>query len=95
MGKTDFPQPWPDRQHDPAVGVFAITPGTSEFAHHTRGIYVGTAGNVVVVTLRNEEVLLTNVQDGTILPIRVKKVLATGTDSPASTTTATNIVGLY
>ena len=90
-----FEQPWPDRQSDPGSGAFVITPGASEFGSHTRGIYVGGAGNIVVVTVKDQEVLFSDVPAGTILPLRCKKVLATGTDSPASTTTATLIVGLY
>ena len=90
-----FLHAWPDHQSDPGSGAFVIVPGTSEFGNHTRGIYVGGAGDIVVVTVKDQEVFFSSVPAGTILPIRCKKVLATGTDSPASTTTATLMVGLY
>ena len=54
----------------------------------SRAIYVGTGGNLSVQLADNtSEVTFTNVQDGTVLPIRVAIV--------RSTSTATDLVGIY
>jgi hypothetical protein len=50
-------------------------------------LYIGGAGNVKVTTENGDAVTFTAVPVGTVLPIRVSLVWATGT-------TATNIVGL-
>ena len=50
-------------------------------------LYVGGAGAVKVMTSRGNQVTLTAVPAGTRLPLRVRRVYATGT-------TATGIVGL-
>jgi hypothetical protein len=72
-----------------ADGFFAITPHDStDFAYNVRGIYVGTAGNVVAVTEAGTAVTFTAVPVGSILPIRAKRVNSTNT-------TASNLVGLY
>lgn len=51
------------------------------------GIYVGGAGNLTVIMESGQSVLFTAPPVGTLLPIRVKQVMATGT-------TATALVGL-
>lgn len=64
----------------------AIT--TSDTAQQTYcAIYVGGAGNVAVETEAGDQVTFTAPPVGTILPIRVRKVRATGT-------TATLLIGL-
>lgn len=50
-------------------------------------IYVGGTGDVKVVTENGDTVTFSAVPVGTVLPVRVKQVLSTGT-------TATNLVGL-
>lgn len=73
----------------PLENGFAITPhNTNELAHITRELYVGTGGNIALELKEGDSITLTNVADSMRLPLRVRKVLATGT-------TATNIVGLY
>jgi hypothetical protein len=74
----------------PATNAFAVTPHDStELTFTTRALYVGGAGNVVVrLSGDAANVTLVGVVAGTILPIRVILVPATGT-------TATNIIGLY
>lgn len=55
----------------------------------TRAVYVGGTGNVAVLMWRDASpVTFMAVQAGTMLPIRVRKVMTTDT-------TATNIVALY
>lgn len=74
---------------EPAMFAEAITTSDSvELTAVTRAIYVGGAGNIAVVMFGGQSVTFTAAVAGTILPIRVKKVLATGT-------TATAMVGLY
>lgn len=81
----------------PANSLFSITPGTSELTDYPRALYVGGTGDVVVVDMNGNEVLLKGLVAGVFHPVRCKKVLATATTlgSPAPTTTATDIVGAY
>jgi len=74
----------------PATNAFAITPNDStQLTFTTRALYVGGAGNVVVrLSGDTANVTLVGVVAGTILPIRAILVAATST-------TATNIIGLY
>jgi len=44
-------------------------------------LYVGTGGNLDVVTVSGNEVTLVNVQDGSFIPVQVTKVLDTSTAS--------------
>lgn len=68
---------------------FAVTPhDTDELAQVTRELYVGTGGNLALELKHGDTVTLNNVADGSRLPYRAAKVLATGT-------TASQIVGLY
>lgn len=72
----------------PSVSAFAITPNNSTVFPPTRAIWVGGAGSVAVMMNGDiASVVLAAVPAGTMLPVSVKQVLATGT-------TATNIVGL-
>lgn len=67
----------------------AVTPSDSvDFGKVTRGIYVGGAGDLVVVTTRDEAITFAGVLAGTLLPIVAKRVNSTST-------TATNIVALF
>ena len=68
---------------------FAISPSdTADFAYVVRGIYVGTAGNIVAITEGGTAVTFANVPVGTVLPIRARRV-------NNASTTASNLVGLY
>lgn len=72
-----------------AHSAFVVTPSDSTIIPATRGLYVGTAGNINVVMAEDENtVLFTAVPAGSILPIQVIKVLATSTT--ASTIVALN-----
>jgi hypothetical protein len=55
--------------------------------HNIKALYVGGAGNVSVTTNEGTTVTFTAVPVGSILPVAVQRVRATGT-------TATNLVGL-
>ena len=73
----------------PAKRFFAATPSnTADLAFVTTALYVGGAGDVTVrADGSTQNVTFTAVPAGSVLPIRVARVMATGT-------TATNIVGL-
>jgi hypothetical protein len=82
----------------PAGYALAVTPADADLALpngvYTRGLYVGVAGDVTVkmasedVETGTDTVTFTGVLAGSILPIRVAQVRATGT-------TASEIVALY
>lgn len=70
-------------------GFSAVTPSDATLLDMTRGLYVGGAGAVAVLGWDDSvAVTFAAVPAGTILPVRVKKVMSTNT-------TATNIVALY
>lgn len=68
---------------------FPVTPhDTDELPLVTRAVYIGTGGDIVCI-LKNDgsPVTFKNLADGSLLPLRIRKILATGT-------TALHIVGL-
>lgn len=72
------------------ASAFAITPtddADNANAKECKAIYVGGAGNIVLVTEQGNQITLNAVPVGTILPIRTRYVRSTST-------TATNLVGL-
>jgi hypothetical protein len=69
-----------------AMDGFAVTPADADLAVPARGLYVGGAGDVVIMTPLGTTLTLVGVVAGSILPIAAKQVRAA--------TTATNIVGL-
>jgi len=70
----------------PAGGAFVVTPSnTTKF--RANALYVGTTGNVAVTMEDGSQVTFSTVPAGSVLPLRVSQVLATGT-------TASNIIGL-
>lgn len=72
----------------PASRAEAVTPSDStDITRNSRGIYVGGAGNLAVTMVGGGNVTFVGVAAGTILPIRVSRVLSTST-------TATSIVAL-
>lgn len=74
---------------EPAVKVAAVTASDSTDLTGARGLFVGGAGNVAVRMVGDPDttVTLTGVTAGSILPLRVTRVMAA--------TTATNITALY
>lgn len=72
----------------PSDNADAITPSDgADLANSTRALYVGGSGNISVVMVGGQTVTFSNVQAGSVLPIRVKRVRSTNT-------TATLILGL-
>ena len=73
----------------PAGNAAAVTPSdTTLLTTSARALWVGTAGNLSVLTVGGQTVTFTGVLGSMILPVRVQRVNAT-------LTTATNIVALY
>lgn len=76
----------------PAKNIKVITPNDStDLTDVTKALYIGSAGAVAVIAADDTvAVTIPGVQAGSILPIRVKRVMATNT-----TVTAGNIIALY
>ena len=68
----------------------AVTTSNSTiYEQPTRALYVGAGGNITVdMADGSSSILFVGVQGGTVLPIQVTRIYATGT-------TATSIVALY
>lgn len=77
------------RRIDSGSSAFAITPNdSSDLAQPIRGLYIGGAGNIVVLFEGDTSpVTLVGLVAGVVHPLAVKKVFATGT-------TATSIIGV-
>ncbi|MEP3052421.1 MAG: hypothetical protein ABJP48_06700 [Erythrobacter sp.] len=73
----------------PAEYCFEITPNdTVELSSVTKALYVGEGGDIAVTAVRaSSPVVFSNVPSGSIIDVRAKMILSTGT-------TAANIVGL-
>ncbi|MEP4199312.1 MAG: hypothetical protein ABJL99_27110 [Aliishimia sp.] len=64
----------------PARDADPITPDdATDLNAVTRGIFVGASGNLQVQMLSGQTVTFNNVQAGVVYPLRVARVLATGT----------------
>jgi hypothetical protein len=73
----------------PPEEAAAIAPSdAAPLSHVTRALYVGVAGDLRLRMLGGGEVTLAGVPAGSLIPIRVTRVFATGT-------TASAIVGLW
>ena len=73
----------------PATFGFLISPSDNQYLPVVpRAVYVGGSGNVAVLLYGGDVVIFVGAVAGTILPIRPAKVFSTST-------TATNLVGLY
>ncbi|MCA1969041.1 MAG: hypothetical protein LDL42_07905 [Rhizobium sp.] len=72
----------------PASTGFTVVPDdATDLPEATRALYVGMGGNLAVTMLSGAEFVLSGLPDGSLLPLRVVRVRATGT-------TAGAIVGL-
>jgi hypothetical protein len=76
--------------HDAAASDGAlVTPSDSTVMfRHTRGLYIGSAGDLVVRMVAGTSLTFASLPAGALLPLRVDMVKATGT-------TAGNIVALF
>jgi len=82
----------PPHSSIPAIEAEAVTPSNSvNFTKVARGLYIGGAGNAVVVMENGDPILFNGLLAGTILPVRCIRVNTT----TGGTTTATNIVALF
>lgn len=87
MAKTNFSPTFPMFPGD----AFAITPSDSANLPNVAVIYIGAAGatgSVRVTTAQGTVVTFAGLFPGTVLPLQVLKVWATGTD-------ATSLVGIF
>jgi hypothetical protein len=73
---------------EPAHDMASVTPSDTVNIEPTRGLFIGGSGNLKVITSAGSTITLTGVVAGSILPVSVKRVFATGT-------TALNIAALY
>lgn len=68
----------------PAEAAEVIVPSDGQaLAHATRALYVGASGDLRVTFVGGDTVTLTGVAGGSILPLRVTHVRATGTTAGA------------
>ncbi|PHS27728.1 MAG: hypothetical protein COA85_04930 [Robiginitomaculum sp.] len=64
----------------PAIDAFAITPDDAiDLAQITRALYSGAGGDLAVIMQGGGAVTFKAVPAGVILPLRVKRVMSTGT----------------
>ena len=74
----------------PAAHAAAVTPSdVADLATPARSLFIGGAGAVKVTTVGGETLTFSGLAAGSILPVRVKRVFATGG------TDATLIVALW
>ena len=86
---TDFFKNHARGLSSPAENAVAITPDdAAELAVAPRALFLGQGGDLAVVMLGGESVVFGNCPAGTLLPVRVARVRATGT-------TAARILGLW
>lgn len=73
----------------PAREGAAVSPNdATDLSVLPRALYVGQGGALAVTLADGQDIVFSGVQGGTILPVRARRVLATGT-------TATAIVALW
>ena len=73
----------------PADNAETVTPSDSTtLSNVSRGLYVGTSGDVTVLMQGGQTVTFTAVPAGTVLPIQIQRVNSTNT-------TASDMVSLY
>lgn len=68
------------RRSDPATGAVAISYGSGDqtFSTESRGVYIGTAGNLKVDMADGTTVTFSNLAAGSIYAIAITKVYQTG-----------------
>lgn len=89
MAADSFPNRFNLDPSSPAVKAAAVTKSDDTVLSATRALYVGGSGDVAVIMVDDTTaVTFSAVPAGTILPLRVTKVMATNTS-------AANIVALW
>lgn len=74
--------PYDTHHLGPARGGAEVTPNDdADLPRPAWSLYIGTGGDVAIETMDGTELVFAAVPTGTILPIVVKRVLATGTDA--------------
>lgn len=81
MAKTTPTPTYPMFPEDAA----AITPSDSADLPQFSVVFVGAGGNVKVTTAQGSAVTFTGVNAGSVLPVRVRRVWATGTTATSMT----------
>ena len=81
MAKTSPTPAYPMYPEDAA----AVTPSDTADLPQFSVIYVGGAGNVKVTTAQGSAVTFSGVNAGTVIPVRVRRVWATGTTATLMT----------
>lgn len=80
-----MPDPYDSYQpglESPIFGAESVTPDDEdEFDRPSRALYVGTGGNISVLMHNGVEITYTNVPDGSWMPLRCRRVNATGTNA--------------
>lgn len=77
-----------------AETAVSVTPSDTDNISHptgetfTKGLYVGSAGNLNVVMANGDAITFTSVAAGSLLPLSVKRV-------NSASTTAANIIAVY
>jgi len=88
MGTDNFPTGAGNVPTTPAYDGVAVTPSDSvDLTSYCRAIYVGTGGDVALITRGGTTLTFKNVPSGALLPIRATRIKATGT-------AATDIIAL-
>lgn len=65
---------------DPVGNMAAVTPDdNTDLGFYTRAVFVGTGGNLKIITKHGQTILLKNCASGSWHPIRASRILATGT----------------
>lgn len=79
-----------NRQHGSAVDAKAVTPSDTVNLPNgpARAVYVGSGGDLRIVTGGGSDVTFFNVLSGQLLPVMAVRVFASGTN-------ASNIVAVY
>lgn len=89
MSATDDYAEYSTPPPGPCRNAAAVTPSDSaDLGNVTRAIYVGGAGDLVVVTAAGQTVAISGVTAGSLLPLAVARIKETST-------TATKITALW
>ena len=68
----------------PAITAFAITPSdATDLLDVPRALYIGGSGYVAAICASGAEVVFAGLAGGTVLPVRHRRIKATGTTASA------------